>query len=83
MAVLRGARAAGDGKRLGADFGQDRPVTASGGADAPHRHIASPRRYLIADEVGLGKTIEAALILRELASRGELTRALMVVPAAS
>jgi superfamily II DNA or RNA helicase len=42
---------------------------------------ASPRRYLIADEVGLGKTIEAALILRELASRGELQRALMVVPA--
>lgn len=42
---------------------------------------ASPRRFLIADEVGLGKTIETALILRELASRGELTRALMVVPA--
>lgn len=42
---------------------------------------ASPRRYLVADEVGLGKTIETALILRELASRGELTRALMVVPA--
>jgi superfamily II DNA or RNA helicase len=42
---------------------------------------ASPRRYLIADEVGLGKTIETALILRELASRGELDRALMVVPA--
>jgi len=42
---------------------------------------ASPRRYLIADEVGLGKTIETALILRELASRGELHRALMVVPA--
>jgi SNF2 family DNA or RNA helicase len=39
------------------------------------------RRFLIADEVGLGKTIEAALILRELASRGELRRALMVVPA--
>ncbi len=30
---------------------------------------ASPRRYLVADEVGLGKTIEAALLLRELASR--------------
>jgi len=42
---------------------------------------ASPRRYLIADELGLGKTIETALILRELASRGELKRALMVVPA--
>ena len=40
-----------------------------------------PRRFLIADEVGLGKTIEAALILRELASRGELQRALMIVPA--
>jgi superfamily II DNA or RNA helicase len=42
---------------------------------------ASPRRYLVADEVGLGKTIEAALLLRELASRGELNRALMIVPA--
>ena len=42
---------------------------------------AAPRRFLIADEVGLGKTIETALILRELASRGELERALMVVPA--
>lgn len=42
---------------------------------------ASPRRFLIADEVGLGKTIETALLLRELSSRGELNRALMVVPA--
>lgn len=42
---------------------------------------ASPRRFLVADEVGLGKTIETALLLRELASRGELQRALMVVPA--
>ena len=42
---------------------------------------AMPRRFLIGDEVGLGKTIETALILRELASRGELRRALMVVPA--
>ncbi len=42
---------------------------------------ASPRRFLIADEVGLGKTIETALILRELASRGELRRALIIVPA--
>ena len=42
---------------------------------------ASPRRFMIADEVGLGKTIETALVLRELASRGEMKRALMVVPA--
>lgn len=42
---------------------------------------ASPRRFLIADEVGLGKTVETALVLRELASRGELTRALIVAPA--
>ena len=41
----------------------------------------SPRRFLVADSVGLGKTIETALILRELTSRGELNRALMVVPA--
>jgi len=40
-----------------------------------------PKRFLIADEVGLGKTIETALILRELASRNELERAMMVVPA--
>jgi superfamily II DNA or RNA helicase len=42
---------------------------------------AQPKRFLIADEVGLGKTIETALILRELASRGEMTRAIMIVPA--
>ena len=42
---------------------------------------ALPRRFLIADEVGLGKTIETALLLRELASRSELRRALIVVPA--
>ena len=35
----------------------------------------------VADLVGLGKTIEPALVLRELASRGELRRALLVVPA--
>ncbi|MDP3044934.1 MAG: DEAD/DEAH box helicase, partial [Bacillota bacterium] len=42
---------------------------------------ARPKRFLIADEVGLGKTIETALILRELVSRGELQRAIMIVPA--
>lgn len=36
---------------------------------------------LLADEVGLGKTIEAGLVLEELAARGELRRALILCPA--
>jgi len=38
-------------------------------------------RYLLADEVGLGKTIEAGLILKELKARGLADRVLIVVPA--
>ena len=38
-------------------------------------------RYLLADEVGLGKTIEAGLIFRELKLRGLVTRVLIVAPA--
>ena len=37
-------------------------------------------RYLLADEVGLGKTIEAGLILRELKLRGLVRRTLVVSP---
>jgi len=37
-------------------------------------------RYLLADEVGLGKTIEAGLIMRELKLRGLVRRVLIVVP---
>jgi SNF2 family DNA or RNA helicase len=38
-------------------------------------------RFILADEVGLGKTIEAGLILKELRARGLVTRALIIAPA--
>jgi len=45
------------------------------------RAISSDRtRYLLADEVGLGKTIEAGLIMRELKLRGLVARTLIVSP---
>lgn len=37
-------------------------------------------RILIADDVGIGKTIEAGLIVRELLDRGEITRAAVLCP---
>ena len=40
-----------------------------------------PRGYLFADEVGLGKTVEAGLVLRELLLSGAARTALLLVPA--
>ena len=42
---------------------------------------ATPARWLVADDVGLGKTIEAGLVLMALASRGLLGRTLIICPA--
>jgi len=53
----------------------------------PHQIMALSRavsgdrvRYLLADEVGLGKTVEAGLIMRELKLRGLVRRTLLVAP---
>lgn len=40
-----------------------------------------PRGYLLADEVGLGKTVEAGLVLRELFLSEKVKKALLLVPA--
>lgn len=42
---------------------------------------STKRRVMICDEVGLGKTIEAGLIIKEMDARKELNRVLVVVPA--
>jgi hypothetical protein len=39
-----------------------------------------PHRFLLADEVGLGKTIEAGLVIKELKARGVATRVLVLAP---
>jgi len=39
-----------------------------------------PVRLLIADDVGIGKTIEAGLIIRELIDRGEISRFSVLCP---
>jgi superfamily II DNA or RNA helicase len=37
-------------------------------------------RFLLADEVGLGKTIEAGLVMKELKLRGKVRRVLVIAP---
>ena len=60
---------------------------ASGIIPLPHQlHVLNRAmetnniRYILADEVGLGKTIEAGMIIKELKSRGLVQRVLVVCP---
>lgn len=60
---------------------------ASGIIPLPHQlHVLNRAmetnniRYILADEVGLGKTIEAGMIIRELKSRGLVSRIFVVCP---
>src|SRR3989449_3147232 len=44
--------------------------------------VSSPkRRFMLADEVGLGKTIEAGMVWQALAQRGNASRTLVICPA--
>jgi superfamily II DNA or RNA helicase len=46
-----------------------------------HRVVTSyPHRFLLCDDVGLGKTIEAGMILKELRARKQARRTLIIVP---
>ena len=60
---------------------------ASGVIPLPHQlHVLNrvmehnTIRYILADEVGLGKTIEAGMVIKELKARGLVRRVLVVCP---
>ena len=61
--------------------------TTAGVKPWPHQHRVAtgvvdsfPERYLLADEVGLGKTIEVGLALRDLVVSGTVERCLILAP---
>src|SRR5437879_9733 len=79
-----------EAERIALVPGFDRLVTLDANAikELPHQIDVAQRvlrdmggRAILADEVGLGKTIEASIIYKELAIRGLARRALILTPA--
>ena len=78
--VLEGSTSATDGRVLLAPM-ESNVIPLPHQIHALSRAISGDRvRYLLADEVGLGKTIEAGLVMRELKLRGLVRRTLVVSP---
>lgn len=78
--VLEGSTSAIDGHVLLAPM-ESNVIPLPHQIHALSRAISGDRvRYLLADEVGLGKTIEAGLVMRELKLRGLVRRTLVVSP---
>lgn len=78
--VLEGSTSATDGHLLLAPM-ESNVIPLPHQIHALSRAISGDRvRYLLADEVGLGKTIEAGLVMRELKLRGLVRRILVVSP---
>lgn len=78
--VLEGSSSSSDGHVLLAPM-ESTVIPLPHQLQALSRAISGDRiRYLLADEVGLGKTIEAGLVLRELKLRGLVRRTLVVAP---
>jgi superfamily II DNA or RNA helicase len=78
--LLEGSSSASDGQVLLAPM-ESNVIPLPHQIHALSRAISGDRvRYLLADEVGLGKTIEAGLVMRELKLRGLVRRTLVVTP---
>src|SRR5262249_40278244 len=85
----RSARLLRDAVRLGfrSSAGPFRSFARIGVEPRPYQLVPllmalklDPVRLLIADDVGIGKTVEALLIVRELLDRGELERMAVLCP---
>src|SRR2546421_1330011 len=79
-----------EAERIALVPGFDRLITLDANAikELPHQIDVAQRvlrdmggRAILADEVGLGKTIEASIVYKELAVRGLARRALILTPA--